>query len=318
MKAVKRLSIFFIIIALTHGVSSWAQSGNEWVDELPAEKSFERRMIDGNIEVSEWFDGVAEGIDLFLVGKKLTNKKNETKVIIENTTFVKERESVNNTSSLNVNLRLPNVEEYWQLKFTTYDESQEKRNTQKGNLRRSPRERNYGATVGLFRKLGSVRTAFQPRIELQDPLQVSHTLTFESVADMKTYEINPKLEFFANPRQGTGIYTAINFHLELSKYWSLTFINDGEYEEKSHKFEVTNGASFGQTVNKTSSLSYNLFFDSNNQKEYHLEAYSFSVGWNQLLYKNVLSYNISPYVEFQKPNGFKGVPGLSFTLAIIF
>ncbi len=315
MKAVKRLTYFLIIGALTQSAFCWAQSETP---AEPVEKSFEQKMIDSNIDISEWFDGVAEGIDLFLVGKKLTDKKNETKVIIENTTFVKERESVNNTSSLNVNLRLHNVEEYWQLKFTTYDEAKEKRNAQRGNLRRNPRERNYGATVGVFRKLGSVRTAFQPRIELQDPLQVSHTLSFESVAEMKNYEINPKLELFANSKQGTGVYTALNFNFTLSKIWSLTFINDGEYEEKSHKFDVSNGVSFGQMVNKTSSLSYNLFFDSNNQKEYHLEAYSFSVGWNQLLYKNILSYNVSPYVEFQKTNGFKSVPGINLTFTLTF
>lgn len=315
MKSVKRLTIIFIIGALTQSLSSWAQSTSPI---QPVEKSFEQKMIDSNIDISEWFDGVAEGIDLFLVGQKLTDKKNETRVIIENTTFLKEREKLKNTSSLNVNLRLPNVEEYWQLKFTTYDESLEKRNSQKGNLRRNPRERNYGATVGLFRKLGSVRTAFQPRIELQDPLSVSHSLTFESVADMKTYEINPKLEFFANPRQGTGIYTALNFNFEFSKMWSMTLINDGEYEEKSHRFDTTNGVSFGQVVNNTSSLSYSLFFDSNNQKEYHLETYSFTIGWSQLLYKNILSYNLSPYIEFAKGNSFAGVQGLNFTLSLTF
>jgi len=282
------------------------------------EKKLEDKLIQSNIEISNWFDGVAEGIDIFLVGQKLTTKKNETSVKIENTTFVKERENVNNISSLNVNLRLPNVEEYWQLKFTTYDENKEKRAAQNGNLRRAPRERNYGASIGVFRKLGNVRTAFQPRIDLQDPLSVSHTLTFESVAQQKGYEINPKLQFFANSNQGTGVYVALNFNIPLDSIFSVTLINDGEYEEKSHKFDVTNGISLGQVVSKTSSLSYNLIFDSNNVTQYALQTYSVSVGWNQMLYRNILSYQIVPYVEFPKPNGFRGVAGLNFTFALNF
>ena len=289
-----------------------------FADDGIEELSFEQRMIQNNRDISNWFDGVAEGIDLFLVGKKLTKKKNETNVKIENTTFIKEREDVSNSASLNVNLRLHNLEEYWQLKFTTYDEAKEKRNAQRGNLKKSPRERNYGATVGVFRKLGSVRTAFQPRIELQDPLNVSHTLTFESVAEMKGYDVNPKFELFANPTQGTGAYLALNFNVILSKVFSITQINDGEYEEKSHKFMVTNGVSLGQIVSKTQGLSYNLFFESNNVTEYHLESYSVSLGWNELVYKNILSYNVSPYLEFAKPKAFAGVPGLSFTVVLNF
>lgn len=292
-------------------------SPQSFAEDKPS-ASFEDKMIQGNKDISQWFDGIAEGIDLFIVGKRLTTRRNETSVKMENITFVKEREAVKNESSLNVDLRLPNVEEYWQLKFTTYDETKEKRNAQKANLRQSPRDRNYGATVGVFRKLGNVRTAFQPRLELQDPLKVSHSLTFESVAEMKGYDINPKLEFFANSGDGTGVYSAINFHLVLTKIYSLTFINDGEYKEKSHLYGVTNGVSLGQEVTKTSSLSYNLFFDSNNNTNYHLESYSFSLGWNQLLYRKILSYQVSPFLEFSKSLSYTGVPGVNFVVSLDF
>lgn len=305
-----KISTLFVL-SLLMSLPCFSQSKND-------SPTIETDLIQKNIEISNWFDGIAEGIDLFIVGKKLTTKRNETSVRLENTTFVKERESEKNETSMNIDLRLPNVEEYWQLKFTTYDETKEKRNAQKANLRQSPRERNYGATVGVFRKLGSVRTAFQPRLELQDPLKVSHSLTFESIADMKTYDVNPKLEFFANPNDGTGIFTALNFHIDLSKVYSLTFINDGEYKEKYHIFDVTHGVSLGQSVSLKSSLSYNLFFDSNNRDNYHLESYAVSLGWNHLLYRKILSYQVSPYVEFAKSKSFAGVPGFNFVISLNF
>jgi hypothetical protein len=310
----KGLAAFFA--GLSFVSTAWAEGDRLYPGE--ANSSFEKSFIDTNIVVAEWLDGVAEGLDLFLAGKRLTDKKNETSVKLENSTFYKERQEPQNSGSINLNLRLPNVEEYWQLKFTSYDETKEKGGAERGNLRKAPRERNYGASVGLFQKLGDVRMAFQPRIALQDPLKVSHSLVFESVADLKTYRVNPKLEFFGNPDDGTGIFVALNFNFELSKVHSLTVINDGEYKSKSHLFSGSNGISIGQVRTKTTSISYNLFFDSNNKTNYHLEAYTISVAWNHLIYKNILDYQISPYYEFPRERNFVGIPGLTFTVALNF
>jgi len=309
------LMLVFISFVILPSVSTGAEEG-----EAPAktEDSFEKSFIASNIAISEWFDGVAEGIDLFLAGKKLTNKKNETYVKLESSTFFREDEDPSSSGSVNVNLRLPNVEEYWQLKFTDYDETKEKSTAARGNLRKAPRERNYGATVGLFQKLGNIRMAFQPRIGLQDPLRVSHSLAFESVAEVEKYRVNPKFEFFGNPDDGTGVFLALNFNLELSKVHSLTVINDGEYRSKSHLYSATNGISIGQMRTKTTSISYNLFFDSNNKVNYHLEGYTVSVSWNHLLYKNILDYQITPHVDFLRDRGFAGHPGLVFTVSLNF
>ncbi len=284
----------------------------------PESETFEEKFLRTNIEISEWFNGVAEGLDVFLVGRKVTNRRNETSVRLENSTTVKEGEDVVNAPGIAVNLRLPNLEEYWQLKFTSYDESRERREVQREYQGRAPRERNYGASLGFFRKLGNIRTAFEPRVELQDPLRVSHTLTFESVADMQTYEFNPKLQFFANPVQGVGVFGGLNFHFDLSNYYSFTWINQGEYEEKTHLLRVTHGFSIGEPLTDRTSLSYNFFTSTLNQPNYHLASYTISVGWNHMIYKKILDYQITPFLDFQKTNNFTGVPGISLTVRLNF
>ncbi len=281
--------------------------------------SIEKRLIQGNIMISEWFDSTAEGLDLFLAGKKLTNRRNETSVRLSNTTVMTDGRGISNNWGLGANLRLPNLEEYWHLKFTTYDE-QEERRAQSKNLvtPAAQREQNYGATVGLFRKLGNVRTSFQPRIELQDPLKVSHSLRFESVAEWKTFEVNPKLEFYATPEKGTGIFTGLNFNFVISKVQSFTIINESDYEEKSHLYSVTHGFSLGEAITDTQTLSYNIYINSNNQPNYHLEGYSFSIGWNQLLYKNMLDYAVLPHLIFQEDEGYVGRMGISLDINVHF
>lgn len=281
-------------------------------------ETVEQKFIDSNIAISNWLDGAAEGLDLFLVGKKLTDAKNETHVRVENSTYSMEGANLTNATSLNVNSRLPNLEEYWQLKFTTYDDAEESRSVKSGYLRQTPREQNYGATVGLFRKLGNVRTSFQPRIALQDPLKVSHSLRFESILDQYNYKINPKVEFYADADKGAGIYWNLNFNFELNPLWSLTLINEGNYEDKTHLYTAGNGFSFGHYLNEITTMGYSLIFTSINQPSYHLDNYSASVSWNQLIYKKILDYQIIPHLDFARAQSFKGNAGLIFNLNLNF
>jgi hypothetical protein len=290
-------------------------------DAAPAEDkglTWEQWFIKSNIGISQWFDGVAEGLDLFIVGRKLTNRPNESFIKIENTTTSSEGQSLNNATSFIVNPRLPNLEEYWHLKFSTYDEQEERRNAKNDFLRQTQRRQNYGATVGVFRKLGNVRTAFQPRIELQDPLKVSHSLTFDSVADSKNYLINPKIEFYAGPEKGAGVFQALNFNFYLNRMYSLTLINQGDYEDKQHLLTVTNGISLGQSFDEKTSLSYNLIFTTNNRPSYMLASYNFSVACNQLLYRRILDFAIIPNIDFNYDHSFKGIAGLTFAINLNF
>lgn len=327
---INTLFCMLLTLSLFHGVSVDAlethtkskpakpQEKDEDILIEDQEESIEERFIRHNKEISGWFDSQAEGIDLFLAGQKLTNKKNETAFRIENTSYIKERENFNNATGFRAILRLPNVEKYWQLQLTDFDEVEEKRSAKSSYLKQSPREKNYGATIGWFQNLGKVRTSFQPRIELQDPLKVSHSFTFESLADLGYMHINPKLELFAHPDKGVGIFNAYNFDFPINKTYSLTWINEGEYQEKSHNLNVTHGLSLGHHISSKRSMSYNIFYDFNNRPSYNLFGYNLSVSWVETIYRRILDYRVTPYLEFLSEKGFVGVPGLNFHIIVTF
>jgi|GEM_PF-889610 hypothetical protein len=294
---------------------------DDWIkiEEPAPEKTVEDRMIEGNIMVSEWFDSAADGLDIFLAGRRVTRSKNKTRFRVENNSYsVEGKSDVNNTTGLNIMLNLPNVEKFWKLKFTNYDEREEGRSIKRTYLRQTPREQNYGATVGFFKKLGSVRTSFEPRIELEDPLKISHSLKFESVGKIRYFRVNPKLEFFASPTKGIGAYQGLNFNFELTRKIDLTLINEGEYQEKIRTYLVTQGFSIGHYMTSKTSLSYTTLFSSNNRPNYHLEAYNFSVAYSQILYKKILDYSIIPNYEFAKSRSFKGLLGLTLNINLNF
>lgn len=280
-------------------------------------ESLEEMFIEGDIAISKWFDNIAEKIDLFITRKKITRRKNETNVKLSNGTYYDKISGLSNSPSITVNLRLPNVEDYWNLKFTSVDETKDKgvRNTQ---LRKGPQERNLGATVGLFQQLDDVNVTFQPRIELRDPLSVGHSLNLESVAEFKTYRVNPRLEFYANPEKGTGIFHALNYHFRLSKIYSFNIIYEGEYEDKKHLYSVTNGVSLGQAVTKKGSLSYGIYLGSISRPNYRLDSCTLAITWGHVIYNKILDYSITPQLNFEAVNAFTGIPGISLNISLNF
>lgn len=286
------------------------------VEPLPP--TMEQKMIKRNIEISEWFDGIADRIDLFLVGKKVTRAPNETRVTLEDATYAFERKSLRNHLSIGVFPRFPNLEQYWALKFTSYDEKEDRRDVKNNYVNQNSRRKNYGATVAWYRKFGSVRTSFEPRIELQDPLRISHSLTFDSIANFEYYELHPKLELYASARRGPGFFEAFDITYFINKKWTLTMINEGDYLDKQRLFRANNGFSLANTLTRRSTLSYGLIFSSINRPNYHLDSYTTSVSYNEMVYKKIFDYTITPYLQFTRANKFRSEAGGVLNLRLQF
>lgn len=284
----------------------------------PADKSLLESALQNNIAISRWLDEVANEIDLFIVGKKITDRKNDTHIKIDNSSYIEERKKFNNTTSFNLNLRLPNLEDYWQLKFTSYDEGEDRRGLQNGPLRKSPREKNYGASVGFFRELGKIQTSFQPRVDLGSRLKISHSLGFSSHINYTKFEFVPKFEFYAGPTKGAGIYQSYNFNIPLNATLVLSLINNGNYEDKAHYFSTANGVALAKGVSDTSSITYSLIFGSNNRSNYHLEDYTLASSWSHVLYKKILDYQVTPYLNFPRSKNFAITPGMTFQFGLKF
>lgn len=282
------------------------------------DQSWEKAFIKGNTNAARWFDGLAEKIDLFLTGRQLTNKKNHSKVSFENRTSSVEGQKVTNDFSVGVSLRLPNLEEYWQLKFASYDEPSEKKNAESYYLNKTPRKENYGASIGMYRKLGDIRMNFQPRIELKNPLSVSHFLTFSSTADMKEYIISPLLEFYAQAEKGTGVYWSLNFSYLLTEFLSLNLINNGDYVSQTHFESITNGVTLAKRLTDKIELAYGVMFFSLSRPVYYLDSYSVFTSFNQTIYKNILSYQLTPHLDFYKDQNFHGRAGISLAIKLDF
>lgn len=284
---------------------------------LIEDTTFEEEMLQTNRDISLWFDQMADNVDLFLVGRRVTTKPNKSRIVFENTTYSRETSNLTNLTNLSFNPAFPNLEKYWNLKFTTYDDTSISRGDEKGYARAAPRQ-NYAATVGLFRKFNDVRVAYEPRVEIRGEPQLSHFLSFDTVADYGWFRFNPKIRPFASSIYGTGVFQALDFNFDLSRTYSLTWLNEGEYEDKTTLYSVTNGVSLAHSLTDKTAISYSVSFYSNNKPVYHLDAYSVSLTWSEIIYKDVLDYQVSPHMDFTEQESFRGFFGIILGFRVYF
>ena len=126
-----------------------------------------KELIEKNKEVSGKIDRAATYLDKLLSGRDDSEKINTTTFRFENTLDLAEGEDPEFNPKFSVSLHLPNLEERWKLRFTTYAEDDEERGVNKNRIDTEPEREAYGASLALFESIGKVRiswTQLLPRL----------------------------------------------------------------------------------------------------------------------------------------------------------
>lgn len=185
-------------------------------------------------------------------------------------------------------------------------------------VRTQPRQRDYGAALMFFRRLGKVRTSFQPRLELKDPLEMSYLLRFESEADQKPYWLKPRFELFADPEKGTGEFLALEFRYEITDRWEFVSQNEEEYRERGNFFQTSHGLSVDYAIDDSKSVGQAVIFVSTNRPTFHLETFTVAPAFAHEIYRDRLRYIFTPFLTFVKAKHFKGDAGVSLNTELTF
>lgn len=306
-------SLFFSLIMTCIAVSARAE-------DPPGEpkKSVEQHILETGDAISQKIEKAAEKIDIILAGKKYTKKPNPSEVDIRQLTTFTEGGRLQTSTDFGVNLRLPNVEKRWQLRFTSYDQEKESRDAIQQRVRTQPRERDYGAGLFFFQKIGKVKTSFIPRLQLKDPLEMSYTLRFENTADWKVVQFVPRLDLYADPTKGTGEFLNLEFHYPFARFWEVSWVNTEEYRQKDNFFQTQHTLTFDYTVGDMKGVGTTFAFVSDNRGAFHLDNFTYSLSWNQGIYKDRLSYSVSPFWSFVRDRRYHGFVGISLTVSLVF
>lgn len=280
--------------------------------------TFEQRTLEAGKRLGRQIDRAAEAIDITLAGKKYTRKKNTSSLSVTQAMNWKEGGEYRPSTSLGVNLRLPNVERRFQLRFASYDEESEQRDISQTRVRTQPREQDFNAGFLFFQKLGNVTTEFQPQLQLKDPLEMKYLLTFDSSSKAGNFKLKPKLQFFADPKKGTGQYFKLEMLLELNEFTDLVIENSEEYQGGTRLFLTQNAVSIDHSLSDRKAVSTTLTSRSNSAGKFHHDALVYAATYKEVIYKDQLSYLVSPYITFERIYRYKGRTGMTVSLTVTF
>ena len=289
-------------------------------------------MIAQNKQLSRNLDDLAREIDLLLASRRVSEKTNKTRAILSGFMESREGRAPEYSAHINLDLRLPNLEEEWKLKFSSYDEEDEFEGLDRNRYGAQPQEQKYGASIAYVREIKSVKTTLRPRIELKDPLVSGFLLKLENVVRLTFMDVKSQLKLFAHSEDGTGQAFTIDFERKLTSSTVLRLFNEQQYLEKDNLFIVAQGPSILYKINDRMALSPTFSFQSTNRHTpedravtpqtrhpgYHLEGYSFYVSFRHQLYKNILHYQVTPNWAFTKEYQFKGRAGVNLNIEVIF
>jgi hypothetical protein len=282
------------------------------------QKSFEQRALETGDRIQQRIKKTAESIDITLAGKKYTKKVNPSQLEIRYLTSWSEGGKFSSSPDFGLDLRLPNVEKRWQLRFSSYDEEQESHDVTNERISTRPRARNYGAGLFFFEQLGRVKTSFLPRFQLTSPLKATYTLRFEANSDTKPVRIVPKVDLYADSTKGTGEFAQLEFRSDLSDKLNLSFVSTEEYHQRDVFFTTQHVLTFDYLLNDAQAIGHSIAFISNNTGAFHLDTVTFGFPFTQRIYPKRLTAGLSPFWTFVKSVHFKGKAGISLTLDLIF
>lgn len=301
--------LFSLLVSLLVSLPAWA-GGDK--------KTFEKWMLRRADNIEAGVETAADFIDITLAGRKYTKKANESSLRITQYLNLAENGQRRFATDFNLNLRLPNLEKRWQLRFTSYDEEEESRDMMQQRVRTRPREREFGAGLFFFERLGRIKTSFLPRLILKDPLDVSYILRFETEANTSWVRVLPRVDLFADPQKGTGEYASLLFISDLTKRLELSVNNSEEYREKENFFTTQHSISLDYAATQRDGIGTSVSCVSINHPSFHLSEYTFSFSYARVLYVNRLRYSHTPYINFHENYRFKGHVGLNMNLELTF
>ena len=301
-------------------LSSCATSG-EPKESAPAPQespSLEDSLIEKNRSIAKKFDSYADRIDLFFAEDRLVEEENKTSIKIVNPVKWSEGGRFEFSPHFGVMLHLPNLQERFKVRFTSYDEDKTEVGTNKRRYREPENDRAYGTSFELIQELGSVRTTFRPRVEFSDHLLTSYLIKFESTVDHAFWSFEPEFQLFARSDVGTGQFLSFNTTFLIDRTNALRVINEEQYTDGNNTMTTNHGFEIKHIYNQKMEHLYTLLFQTSNRETFHNELIVLRSQFQHKLRPEILHYSITPLLNFPKDRRFHSEAELSVGVTVLF
>jgi len=283
------------------------------------ESGLERTLRETNTEYSERLVRFADWLDLYIAGERYTPKKNETRAFLLTEITTREREKTFTVINVGGQLRLPNFEERWRIRFDNRLETRERGQAPRYARREEPtdNEDTFGAGLFFGGDLGRLKVDFKPRVLLRERIGIINAIEVFTTIQFEKLSVEPEIEFFADADLGTGVAHALTFSYRITPALTLRQTNDGRYLDRTHEYLTTQTLSLLQRIEDISGVNYTLHGTSSNLPEtYELIQWGLGVTYYRNIFKKILDLSVTPHVLYPRDLGFSANPGI--TLSTIF
>lgn len=297
---------------------SFTHLGFAQTNEVTKEGGADSALVRTNITISEKIGSLATSLDEYLVGKKVTDKKNKTALIFDNQFLSQEGQDklAEYDPRVSIELQLPNLEERWSLRFSNYDDEDQTTGVQRNRLQTTGVDSRYGASLRFFKKLGDVDIEFRPRLQVD---KVSHTLGFSSSSQYKNMIFTPKFEVFGRSEVGTGQFLGLNLNFLVDDSNSLMLVNEQQYVDLNNLLSTNHGLVWYYKFDDMTRTSASFIYEFESKPtNFHMTRYVLSTGLEHLFLKQVLGMSFNPYIIFDHRPTYEKVAGVNLNIFIIF
>lgn len=273
------------------------------------------RLVDRSYNfIADTLFVVGTSIDNFFARSELQTKKNDTQIKISSLTRVSENEQQDTVGYFRFNLKLPQLEEKFQLLI-----ERDNRENTRGN---SENPRNVQRTLGEAStfaglqfileesKMWSLKTSMGARVDFPPKLYGRVTLR-RSFYSGRTHSY-PVLKTFWQDGEGWSQNFEYNMDTRLTEKVLFRWVDHWFWNDQDFIITQVHGPSFYYTIDEKRALSYNARMSGDNDPHEAINNYNFNIRYRQLLYSHWFFGEVSPQIDFAREQQFK--KDLSFEL----
>ncbi len=278
-------------------------------------------MIRVNKRVSEGINKAADNIDKSLSPSGEEDEiLNRTRVFFTVGADFDDRGDIESTFRFGAQLHLPRFERYWKLKFANQDEKKDR--GQSSLVRERRRRGTTSDDVFLGVNFGGqwkrIDVQYEPKLSFDDSPGIDHSIEAFTKYEFKKFSIEPSLEFFANHNEGSGSSGAIKFNYQFTNKLALQQGNDARYPFLSHELSVNHSITLYYKASNRLDLALGYFRSFDNFDGYHLAAYGGQFSSKYMIYKNILHFELTPYIVHEREFNFDETYGVIVNFHVNF
>jgi hypothetical protein len=281
--------------------------------EDPEERSLALRVLDrAHAMVGNNVNLLANRLDSFFANQRADDELGRSVIRVRNINQFRDREESDTRNEFRLNLRLPNLEDRFKLKWFQSDkkeplnpEERKARELEISNVSKLE-------TKWMFRADAGVNVAIPPVVFTRARLR-KNTETGEFI-----HRFVEELAWFSNQ---DGLYNRISLDSDytVSDDVLFRFINFKEWRITSKNFVTSHGPTLLQKLSEKDGISYSFIVSSTiAEGTWFMANYGPSIGYRRNVYRNWLFMDVNPGLDFPKNYSFRRTPYLIVRLEALF